>query len=198
MSTPVIFVYTSYPEAELFVNGKSYGKQRKLTREESQALQGKDSLWLQRRYRLMWLDVPYEPGEVRVVAYDANGKAAEEKIMRTAGKPHHIELITDRTSLTADGKDLAYVTVRIVDKDGNLCPTDTRIVQFTVKGAGTYRAAANGDATCLYVFHKNKMPAFSGQLTAIVQAGETEGEITLEAKAKGVKTGKLTLNALQQ
>ena len=146
----------------------------------------------------MWLDVPYEPGEVRVVAYDTNGKAAEEKIMRTAGKPHHIELITDHTSLTADGKDLAYVTVRIVDKDGNLCPTDTRIVQFTVKGAGTYRAAANGDATCLYVFHKNKMPAFSGQLTAIVQAGETKGEITLEAKAKGVKTGKLTLNALQQ
>ena len=196
-NTPV-FVYTSYPEAELFVNGKSYGKQRKLTREESQALQGKDSLWLQRRYRLMWLDVPYEPGEVRVVAYDANGKAADEKIMRTAGKPHHIELITDRTSLTADGKDLAYVTVRIVDKDGNLCPTDTRIVQFTVKGAGTYRAAANGDATCLHVFHKNKMPAFSGQLTAIVQAGKTEGEITLEAKAKGMKTGKLTLNALQQ
>ena len=58
-NTPV-FVYTSYPEAELFVNGKSYGKQRKLTREESQALQGKDSLWLQRRYRLMWMDVPYE------------------------------------------------------------------------------------------------------------------------------------------
>ena len=71
-NTPV-FVYTSYPEAELFVNGKSYGKQRKLTREESQALQGKDSLWLQRRYRLMWMDVPYEPGELKVVAYDASG-----------------------------------------------------------------------------------------------------------------------------
>ena len=66
-NTPV-FVYTSYPEAELFVNGRSYGKQRKLTREESQALRGKDSLWLQLLYRLMWLDVPYEPVVVIVVA----------------------------------------------------------------------------------------------------------------------------------
>ncbi len=72
-NTPV-FVYTNYPEAELFVNGKSYGKQRKLTSDEARALQGKDSLWLQRRYRLMWTDVPYEPGELKVVAYDNSGK----------------------------------------------------------------------------------------------------------------------------
>ena len=70
-NTPV-FVYTNYPEAELFVNGKSYGKQRKLTADEARALQGKDSLWLQRRYRLMWTDVPYEPVELKVVAYGAN------------------------------------------------------------------------------------------------------------------------------
>lgn len=73
------FVYTSYPSAELFVNGKSYGKQRKLTADESRALEGRDSLALQRRYRLMWMDVPYEPGEVKVVAYDASGKPAEER-----------------------------------------------------------------------------------------------------------------------
>ena len=115
-NTPV-FVYTSYPTAELFVNGKSYGKQRKLTASESKALQGKDSLALQRRYRLMWMDVPYEPGELKVVAYDASGKQAEEKIVRTAGKPHHLELVADRTRLAADGKDLAYITVRVVDKD---------------------------------------------------------------------------------
>ena len=195
-NTPV-FVYTSYPEAELFVNGRSYGKQRKLTREESQALRGKDSLWLQRRYRLMWLDVPYEPGEVKVVAYDANGRAAEEKVVRTAGKPHHLELVADRTELSADGKDLAYITVRVVDKDGNLCPADNRLVQFHVKGAGTYRASANGDPTCLYLFHENKMPVFSGQLTAIVQTGEAVGTIIFEAKAEGVKSGKLTLQVTE-
>lgn len=191
-NTPV-FVYTSYPSAELFVNGKSYGKQRKLTADESRALVGKDSLALQRRYRLMWMDVPYEPGEVKVVAYDASGKPAEEKIVRTAGKPHHLEVIADRTRLSSDGKDLAYITVRVVDKDGNLCPADNRMVSFSVKGAGRYRAAANGDATSLDLFHLPKMPAFSGQLTAIVQSGEQEGEIVFEAKAKGVKAGKLVL-----
>ena len=191
-NTPV-FVYTSYPSAELFVNGKSYGKQRKLTADESRALEGQDSLALQRRYRLMWMDVPYEPGEVKVIAYDASGKIAEEKVVRTAGKPHHLEVVADRSQLTADGKDLAYITVRVVDKDGNLCPSDSRLVNFTVKGAGHYRAAANGDATSLDLFHLPKMPAFSGQLTAIVQTVEQAGEIVFEAKAKGVKSGKLTL-----
>ena len=192
-NTPV-FVYTSYPEAELFVNGKSFGKHRKLTAKESETLQGKDSLWLQRRYRLMWIDVPYEPGELKVVAYDAFGKPTEEKVVRTAGKSHHLELIADRNQLTADGKDLAYITIRVVDKDGNLCPTDSHLVRFTVKGAGHYRAAANGDATSLDLFHLPQMPVFNGQLTAIVQSSEQAGEIVIEAKANGVKGGKFIID----
>lgn len=178
--TPV-FVYTNYPVAELFVNGKSYGKQ------------SKNNTTLQNRYRLMWMDVVYEPGEVKVVAYDKDGKIAEEKTVRTAGKPHHLELIPDRTELAADGKDLAYITVRVVDKDGNLCPNDSRLVNFTVKGNGKYRAAANGDPASLDLFHLPKMPAFSGQLTAIVQAGEENGEIIFEASAKGLTSGKLII-----
>lgn len=191
-NTPV-FVYTSYPEAELFVNGKSYGKQRKLDAKAALSLKEKDALWLQRRYRLMWMDVPYEPGELKVVAYDKDGRPAEEKIVRTAGKPHHLEVVADRMQLTADGKDLAYLTVRVVDKDGNLCPADNRLVTFSVKGAGTYRAAANGDATCLDLFHLPRMHAFSGQLTAIVQTGTEAGQLVFEAKAKGLKSAKLTL-----
>lgn len=192
-NTPV-FVYTSYPEAELFVNGKSYGKQRKLDAKTALSLKEKDALWLQRRYRLMWMDVPYEAGELKVVAYDKDGRPAEEKIVRTAGKPHHLEVVADRMQLTADGKDLAYITVRVVDKDGNLCPTDNRLVTFSVKGAGTYRAAANGDATCLDLFHLPRMHAFSGQLTAIVQTGTEAGRLVFEAKAKGLKSAKLTLD----
>ena len=192
-NTPV-FVYTSYPEAELFVNGKSYGKQRKLDAKAALSLKEKDALWLQRRYRLMWMDVPYEAGELKVVAYDKDGRPAEEKIVRTAGKPHHLEVVADRMQLTADGKDLAYITVRVVDKDGNLCPADNRLVTFSVKGAGTYRAAANGDATCLDLFHLPRMHAFSGQLTAIVQTGTEAGQLVFEAKAKGLKSAKLTLN----
>ena len=189
-NTPV-FVYTSYPEAELFVNGKSYGKQRKLDAKTALSLKENDALWLQRRYRLMWMDVPYEAGELKVVAYDKDGRPTEEKIVRTAGKPHHLEVVADRMQLTADGK--AYITVRVVDKDGNLCPADNRLVTFSVKGAGTYRAAANGDATCLDLFHLPRMHAFSGQLTAIVQSGLQEGDLIFEAKAKGLRTGKLIL-----
>ena len=178
--TPV-FVYTNYPCAELFVNGKSYGRQ------------SKSDATLQNRYRLMWMNTVYQPGELKVVAYDDNGKAVEEKIIRTAGKPHHIELTADRTELTADGKDLAYITVRVVDQDGNLCPHDGSLLAFTVTGAGKYRAAANGDPTCLDLFHLPQMHAFSGQLTAIVQAGEKAGIISLEAKAKGLKSGKINI-----
>ncbi len=179
-TTPV-FVYTNYPSAELFINGKSYGRQ------------GKSNVSLQNRYRLMWMDVKYEPGEVKLVAYDRNGKAVEERTVRTAGKPHHLELVADRTELTADGKDLAYITIRVVDKDGNLCPNDGSLVGFSATGAGKYRAAANGDPTCLDLFHLPQMHAFSGQLTAIVQAGEKGGTIEFEAKAKGVKSGKITI-----
>ena len=198
--TPV-FVYTNYPSAELFINGKSQGKRTKdlsVELDSSYTEAAQKNFERQKRYRLMWMDVPYEPGEVKVVAYDASGKPAEEKVVRTAGKPHHLEVIADRDQLTADGKDLAYITVRVVDKDGNLCPADNRLVNFTVKGAGRYRAAANGDATSLDLFHLPKMPAFSGQLTAIVQMTEQPGEIIFEAKAKGVKSGKLVLRSVRE
>lgn len=179
--TPV-FVYTNYPSAELFINGKSYGRQTK-----------HKNGTVENRYRLMWHDAVYQPGEVRVVAYDEQGNPVAEKTVRTAGKPHHIELVTARSSLQADGKDLAYVTLRIVDKDGNLCPNDGRLVSFKVKGAGKYRASANGDPTCLDLFHKPEMHAFGGMLTVIVQSGEKTGEIELQATAKGIKTGTIRI-----
>lgn len=91
---------------------------------------------MKNRYRLMWMDAVYEPGEVKVVAYNKEGKAVAEKVVRTAGKPHHIELVSNRNELTADGKDLAYVTVKVVDKDGNPCPTDNRQINFSAKGTG--------------------------------------------------------------
>lgn len=179
--TPV-FVYTNYPTAELFINGRSYGKQTK-----------NDST-VQNRYRLIWMNAIYEPGEVKVVAYDNKGNAVDEKTVKTAGKPHRIELIPDRTQLSADGKDLVYINVRVVDKDGNLCPLDQRMINFSVKGKGKYRAAANGDPTNLDLFHLPKMPLFNGQLTAIAQAAEEKGELIFEAKAKGLKTATVEID----
>lgn len=178
--TPV-FVYTNSPKAELFINGKSQGIREK-----------NDSSRLT-RYRLMWNETIYEPGELRVISYDANNNVTGEKVIRTAGKPHHIVLTPNRTTMVADGEDLIYITVQVADKNGNIVPTDNRNVKFNVKGAGKFRATANGDPTCLNLFHLPEMPLFSGAATAIVQAGKEPGKMIFEAKAKGVKSAKLEL-----
>ena len=179
--TPV-FVYTDSPKAELFINGKSQGMREKAT-----SGTGMD------RYRLMWTETVYEPGEVKVVAYNADGSVSGEKTMKTAGKPHHLVLTPNRTSLSADGEDLAYITVQVADKDGNIVPTDERAVKFNVKGAGSFRATANGDPTSLRLFHLPEMDLFSGAATAIVQASETPGTITFTATAKGMKPATITI-----
>ena len=190
--TPV-FVYTNAKRAELFVNGKSQGVQRKLTPDESKERKGKDPFWMQRRYRLIWENVKYEPGELRVVAYNEDGSVMAEQTVRTAGRPHHLQLSTDCKSLKANGEDLAYITVSVVDKDGNLCPDATPVVEFQTKGAGSFRAAGNGDATCLDLFHLPRHHAFAGQLTAIVQSSSKSGSLTLVAKSKGLKAAELSI-----
>lgn len=193
--TPV-FVYTNYPSAELFINGKSQGKRTKdlsVKVQNSGDAESQKNFKRQQRYRLMWMDTRYEPGTVKVVAYDENGKAVAEKEIHTAGQPARIELTADRSELTADGKDLAFITVKVVDKDGNLCPDADHLIRFKVKGAGTYRAAANGDATCIKMFHEPEMPLFHGMLTAIVQSGEKPGSITFEATAAGLKKASIAL-----
>lgn len=207
VATPV-FVYTDYPSAELFVNGKSQGIRHKLTAAEagnsasagegvstSSARIPADSLALLSRYRLMWLDVPYEPGELKVIAYDASGVVADVAVVRTAGEPDHLSLSVDRSELSADGEDLAYITVSVVDKDGNLCPYDGRLVSFSVRGAGRYRAAANGDPACLDLFHLPQMHAFGGQLTAIVQSLDKSGKILFTAEADGLKSAQTELKS---
>lgn len=191
MVTPVM-VYTDYPEAELLINGVSQGRQRRFTREEAEA--STDSLALLRRYRLIWADAVYQPGEIKVIAYNADGSVAEERSVRTAGKPYRLKLESNRDSLRADGDDLAYVTVSVVDRDGNLCPADSSLVSFKVKGAGSYRAGANGDATCLLPFHEPRMKAFSGRLTAIIQSADSPGRVTLTATAPGLRSDSLTLD----
>lgn len=189
-TTPVM-VYTSFPEAELWINGVSQGRQRRLTPSEASA--SSDSLALLRRYRLMWMDAVYEPGEIRVVAYDSDGRPAAEKIVRTAGKPYALRLEPAVESLRADGDDLAYITVSVVDREGNLCPSDSRLVKFNVRGAGKYRAAANGDATSLDLFHLPEMHLFNGRLTAIVQSGTQPGVLTLTATAPGLKSATVSI-----
>lgn len=176
-----VFVYSSYDSAELFVNGKSMGMR---TKNDSSKLE---------RYRLMWDNVVYEPGELKVVAFDVNGQPTEEKIVRTSGIPHRIVLVSDRSTIQADGKDISFVTVSVVDKEGIPCPTATNQLKFKVDGAGKYRAACNGDATSLELFHLPTMKLFSGKLVVLVQSTELPGDIELAVSGKGLKGEKITV-----
>ncbi|MBO5108002.1 MAG: DUF4982 domain-containing protein [Bacteroidales bacterium] len=187
--TPV-FVYTSYPSAELFVNGVSQGVRAKKASDGIVPCLGEKAM---ERFRLMWNDVTYQPGEIKVVAYDADGKAVAEKAVRTAGKASAIRLTPDREVLKADGEDLCYVNVSLVDKDGNPVPADSRLVKVKVTGAGSFKAIANGDPTCLEPFQQPQMHLFSGQLTVLVQAASQPGDITVEVSGKGVKKATLKL-----
>ena len=193
--TPV-YCYTDYDEAELFVNGKSQGRIKKV-KEEKGKWDSKDRL---DRYRLRWNDVKYEPGEVKVIVYDANGNAAGEKVIKTAGKPARLQadVWTQQSDLSplasfllppssflppplkADGQDLAFVTISLVDKNGTLIPYASDQLKFEVSGAGTFRAVCNGDATSLEPFTKPTMKLFNGQLVVIVQAGKKKGQLTLK------------------
>ena len=220
--TPV-FIYTSYPEAELFINGKSQGRKMKIdvpmdkyltyrvnrtmpwgdtsSFPDPNAPEGMNRL---DRHRLRWMDVAYEPGEVKVVAYDAEGREAETKIIRTAGKPHHLELIADRTQLSAtpvnaegyatDTPDLAFVTVRVVDKDGNLCPDADTQLSFDVSGAARFNSCCNGDATSTEVFVAPTMKAFHGEVVVVVEATKNKGIATLTVSGKGLRKGNIQLS----
>lgn len=181
--TPV-FIYTNYESAELFVNGKSQGIQRKIKNGNPQE-----------RYRLMWNDVVYEQGTLKVIAFDKNGKPIAEKELKTAEEPHQIILEADRIKLTADGEDISFVTVSVVDKNGNFCPTATNQLQFEVTGKGIFRAACNGDATSLELFHLPTMKLFSGKVVVLVKTTKEAGKITLKVIGKGLKMGKIELES---
>ena len=189
--TPV-YVYTSWPEAELFVNGISQGRRSKLS--PSAPCEGLQDEALECRYRLMWNDVVYQKGELRVVAYDAEGNVAASESVRTAGKPYALRLECDRSSIARDGEDLAYVTVSVTDKDGNTVPTDTREVLASVSGAGEFRAIANGDPCSLEMFHHPHMHLFAGKLTVIVRSkANADGPILLKVNAKGLRSAEMEL-----
>ena len=188
-NTPV-YVYTSYPSAELFVNGISQGIRTFAESDGKVPCLGEDAM---KRFRLMWNEVTYQPGELKVVAYDKDGRAVAEKTVKTAGKAAAIRLTPDRQTLRADGEDLCYVNVSLTDKDGNPVPVDGRLVRVKVSGAGSFRAIANGDPTCLEPFHEPQMHLFSGQLTVLVRSGEQPGDIFVEVTGKGVRKAVLKL-----
>ena len=191
-----VFVYTSWPSAELFVNGESQGRLYKSAATDACTGVQNDPAQLS-RYRLMWNDVIFHKGEIRVTAYDDAGNAVDQKVVRTAGEPHHLVLEKSSSQpLSPDGKTLAYITVSVVDKDGNLCPNASDLIRFKVRGAGRFVAVANGDPTCLEPFQDPQMHAFSGKLTIIVSSREGHcGSVKIKARARSLRPGRMTLKA---
>ena len=197
-----IFVYTNYPSAELFINGVSQGvrtKDMSITAENTMDQEeSATSFRRQQRYRLMWMETKYEPGTVEVVAYNDKGEAVARKQMHTAGEPYRIVLEADRQTIAADGRDLSFITVKVVDRDGNLCPDAQHLISYKVDGEGFYRAGANGNSVSLELFHIPQMKVFNGMMTAIVQSTDKAGNITLTAKGKGLKSAKIVISTVRE
>ena len=192
-----VYIYTDAPSAELFLNGRSLGVRRKgnvIPGSTGNPKTKGDRLEnVEARYRLRW-DVGFEPGELMAVSLDASGQPVDTARVCTAGAAAGIKLEYDGRRLQADGEDLAYVTVSIVDANGNLCPMSDALVNFEVSGPGTFRACANGDPTCTESFQGPSMHAFNGKLTAIVQSSSAEaGKIFLRASSPGLKDESLII-----
>lgn len=163
--------YNNADEVELFVNGTSAGVRKKA-----------DS----HQYHVMWR-VVYHPGSIRVVARK-DGKKVGEKIIRTAGAPHHLRLTPDRRIIKADGKSLSFVTVEVVDKDGNLCPNAENQLYFSLNGPATIAGVDNGNAASMELFKDNKRRAFSGKCLVVLQSTHEKGAVTLTVKGVDLQT----------
>ncbi|MFA0964978.1 beta-galactosidase GalB [Roseivirga sp. BDSF3-8] len=175
--TPV-HVFTSGDEAELFLNGKSLGRKKKGAYE----------------YRLRWDHVTYEPGELNVVVYK-DGKEWAEDVVKTTGAPHMLIASADRNEIVNDGKDLAFITVKVADKKGLTVPDANDPVSVTVEGPGELVATDNGDPTNMTPFPSATREAFNGYILAIVRYNQgAKGTLTVTASAPGLQEATITVN----
>lgn len=175
--TPV-HVYTSGDEAELFLNGKSLGRKKKGPSE----------------YRLRWDEVVYQPGELKVIAYK-NGEKWAENVMKTTGRASRLSITSDRKEIKNDGYDLAFITVRIEDKDKLLVPKSNNQLNFSIEGPGRIVATDSGDATSHESFQADSKKAYNGMCLVIVAAEKgTKGTITLKAESKGLTGSSVSVN----
>ncbi len=180
--TPV-HAYTSGDEAELFLNGKSLGRKKKVfdTPNDSR-LNGQPA------YRIRWDDVPYKPGTLKVVAYKHGKKWATDTV-KTTGDANRLELKPDRATIAGDGHDISYVTLRVEDQNGLMVPQSRNLIHFSVSGPGEIVATDNGDATDLAAFPNPDRKAFNGLAMVIVKAKRGErGTITVTATAEDLKS----------
>lgn len=164
-------------EVELFINGKSQGV-RTMPAD---------------KYHVVWR-VKYEPGTIKAVSRK-EGKVVMEKEIHTAGEPAQIRLTADRTEIQADGTDLSFVTVEVLDKEGNLCPNADNLVNFDVKGAVFIAGVDNGNQTSMESFKASHRKAFYGKCLVVLQNNGGKGNIQLEATSEGLEKAIINIQA---
>lgn len=176
--TPV-HVFTSGDEAELFLNDISLGRKKKGPGE----------------YRLRWDSVVYKPGVLRVMTYK-NGAAWAADTVRTVGDAAKLLLTPDRSNIKADGKDLSFITVTVVDRNGDTVPMADNRISFEVSGPGEIVATDNGDPADLESFVSKERKAYSGLALVIVRAKPgMAGQIKITASAAGLTVAETVINA---
>ena len=173
-----VHVYTSGDEVELFVNGKSLGRNAKKVGED---------------FRLVWDSVVYKPGTVKAVSYK-NGKKWSEDVVRTTGKANRLAVSADRMEVDSESSDLFFVTVAVQDKRNQTVPRSNPMIRFTVEGAGEIVSTDNGNAIDYTPFQSHERNAYNGLALVIVKAKKGEkGRIMVKAESEGLKTGSIEL-----
>jgi beta-galactosidase len=195
---PVV-CYTSCDTVELFLNGKSFGvKSLEFPR------QGTAGGWntyavpnqptgTTADLHLAW-DVPYEPGTLKAVGYRYGNKVCEEEV-QTTGDPTALALAVDRNTLHADGRDVAHVTVQVVDKRGNVVPGMTNLVTFDIQGAASLIGVDNGNPASHESYKEPQRQAYRGRVLAIVQSTRNPGAIRVKVHAEGLTDATAELNS---
>ncbi|GLB51869.1 beta-galactosidase [Neptunitalea chrysea] len=178
--TPV-HVFTSGDEAELFLNGKSMGRKKKGAYE----------------YRLRWDTIKYNPGTLKVIAYKNGQKWAEDSVT-TSMAPHQLKIETVSTQMIANGEDLCFVTVQVVDAKGIPVPTANNEISFEISGPGVFIASDNGDPSDMTSFGSSKRNAFNGKILAILKSTNTPGIIQLTARASGLQSAQINIHSVIQ
>ena len=172
-----VWAYTNCDEVELFLNGKSLGVRKKSS----------DDL------HLKW-PVTFKPGTLKAVG-KKNGKVILTAFDKTAGSPEMILLKPDRVNISADGQDLSFVTVKILDKDSTLVPHADNMVNFKISGPGKIIGVDNGSETSHEPFKADYRKAFNGLCLVVIQSENKAGEIILGADSKGLKGSRINIKA---
>jgi beta-galactosidase len=189
-----VMVYSNAEEVELSLNGRSLGRKKTFdtTVELPVGPNVSESGKFHSKYRLQWA-VPFQPGTLTATGY-SHGRIVARDEVHTAGAPARIRLVADRRVIAAGGDDLSFVTVRIEDREGHLCPVADNLVSFQVSGAGRIEAVDNGNAATVEPFHANYRKAFNGLALLIVRSDARQaGQIQVVATGTGLVAGQLAL-----